>query len=163
MKVNIIVAHDQNRAIGKDNAMPWYLSKDFRRFKKITMGCPIIMGRKTFESIGKPLPGRENIVLTRNADYTAAGIRLFNDFGKMLSTLNTEKNAQCFVIGGEKIFEMALPETDKLFITEVKTKIPKADAFFPAYDPSDWKEAYRESHTKDERNDHDFDFVEYEQ
>lgn len=129
MSLTIIVAMTKERVIGYQNKIPWHLSEDLKRFKKITMGHPIIMGRKTFESIGKILPGRENIVITRNKNYNVAGITIVHDLVEALKN----KTGECFVIGGAEIYQAALPRADKLYLTLIHDQI-KGDTFFPSVD-----------------------------
>lgn len=127
MMLSIIVAMTKERVIGYQNKIPWHLSEDLKHFKKITMGHPIIMGRKTFESIGQPLPGRENIVITRNKNYNVAGITIVHDL------VEAYKTGECFVIGGAEIYKAALPQAGKLYLTLIHDKI-KGDTFFPPVD-----------------------------
>lgn len=128
MTLSIIVAMTKERVIGYQNKIPWHLSEDLKRFKKITMGHPIIMGRKTFESIGHPLPGRENIVITRNKNYNVAGITIVHDLVEALKN----KTGECFVIGGAEIYQAALPQAGKLYLTLIHEKI-KGDTYFPHF------------------------------
>ncbi len=133
MKISIIVAIDEKRGIGKNNKMPWYIREDFKRFKKITLNHPIIMGRKTFESIGKPLVDRTNIVITRNKDFEKKGIEITNSLEEAIKIAKKLKGgSEVFIIGGEQIFKQAINLADKLYITKVKGDF-KADTFFPLY------------------------------
>lgn len=129
MTLSIIVAMTKERVIGYQNKIPWHLSEDLKHFKKITMGHPIIMGRKTFESIGHPLPGRENIVITRNKNYKAVGVTIVHGLEEALKN----KTGECFVIGGAEIYKAALPQADKLYLTLIHDQI-KGDTFFPPVD-----------------------------
>mgnify|MGYP004517512721 FL=1 len=129
--ISLIVAHDENRVIGYKNDMPWHLPGDLAYFKRTTMGKPIIMGRKTFESIGRALPGRLNIVITRNEHYTADGITTFSSLQQALELAATQ-HEEVMVIGGGKIFADALPLADRLYITEIHHQFP-GDTYFPAY------------------------------
>lgn len=129
--ISLIVAHDENRVIGFNNKMPWHLPGDLQYFKEQTMGKPIIMGRKTFESIGRPLPGRRNIVITRNSDYTADGIEVVNSLEAALSLV--EDVPEVMIIGGEQIFRLALPLSDRLYITQIANTF-EGDTYFPEYD-----------------------------
>lgn len=132
--ISLIVAHDKNRVIGYENAMPWHLPGDLQYFKEMTMGKPIVMGRKTFESIGRPLPGRRNIVITRNAQYAADGIEVVNS---LKEAIELAKDAEeIMVIGGEQIFRQVLPQASRLYITLIDEEY-KGDTFFPPYD--EWK------------------------
>lgn len=154
MKIAFVVAMARNRAIGLNNQMPWYLPDELQYFKRVTMGKPVVMGRNTFESIGRPLPGRPNIVITRNADYAAAGITVVNSLAAALETaqaLLTPEQQEVMVIGGGQVFSEALPLADRLYLTVVDAE-PLADAFFPEFDRSLWHETLRESHAANEKN-----------
>lgn len=129
--ISLIVAHDENRVIGANNAMPWHLPGDLQYFKAQTMGKPMIMGRKTFESIGRPLPGRRNIVITRNKLYEAEGIELATSLEEALKLAGAVP--EIMVIGGEEIFTQALPLADRLYITQIAHQF-EGDTYFPAYD-----------------------------
>lgn len=138
MTLSIIVAMSKNRVIGYKNELPWHLPEDLKRFKKITMGHPIVMGRKTFESIGRPLPGRENIVITRNKDYQAEGITVIHDFNSILKYQNTNDQRpttedEVFIIGGAEIFKLALPNTNNVYLTLIHKEF-EGDTFFPELD-----------------------------
>ena len=137
----IIVAMDRNRAIGARGRVPWHLSADLKRFKKLTMGHPIVMGRKTYESIGKPLPGRTNIVITRQTGYDAPGCTVVHRLEDALDRVEGD----VFVIGGGEIYEQALPLAGKAYVTEVDTEAEDADAFFPELDKS-WEREGEERH-----------------
>lgn len=129
--ISLIVAHDKNRVIGYENDMPWHLPGDLQYFKKMTMGKPVLMGRKTFESIGRPLPGRRNIVITRNAHYTAEGIETAPGLEAALALVRDVE--EVMVIGGEQIFTQALPLADKLYITLIDYEFV-GDTYFPEYE-----------------------------
>ena len=132
--ISFIVAHDKNRVIGYQNGMPWHLPGELKYFKEMTMGKPIIMGRKTFESIGSPLPGRRNIVITRNAHYQAEGIDVV---GSLEEALALVKDApEIMIIGGAQIFEKAMAIADKLYVTLINHEFP-GDTYFPLYEG--WK------------------------
>lgn len=133
--ISLIVAHDENRVIGFNNKMPWHLPGDLQYFKEQTMGKPIIMGRKTFESIGRPLPGRRNIVITRNSDYTADGIEVVNSLEAALSLV--EDVPEVMIIGGEQIFRLVLPLADRLYITQIANTF-EGDTYFPEYEYDGW-------------------------
>lgn len=130
MTLSIIVAMTDERVIGKNNQLPWHLSADLKRFKKITMGHPIIMGRKTYESIGKPLPGRQNIVVSKNPEYRAEGVTVAAGLCEALAACEQDSNEQ-FVIGGAALFEAALPQAHRLYLTLIHHPF-KGDVFFPA-------------------------------
>lgn len=133
--ISLIVAHDKNRVIGYENQMPWHLPGDLKYFKETTMGKPMIMGRKTFESIGKPLPGRRNIVITRNKDYAQEGIEVATSFEEALKLAGEVE--EVMIIGGAQIFQMALPIADRLYITHIDYEF-KGDTYFPEYG-EEWK------------------------
>ena len=138
--ISMIVARSRNHVIGKDNQMPWKISADLQFFKKVTMGYPIIMGRKTWESIGRPLPGRRNIVVSRNVNYLALGAELVGSLEQALDSLKEFKRV--FVIGGQQLFNQAFPLADELFITEIELQVD-GDTYFEIPDPSDWQEIDR--------------------
>lgn len=129
--ISLIVAHDKNRVIGYENAMPWHLPGDLQYFKQVTMGKPVIMGRKTFESIGRPLPGRRNIIITRNEAYKAEGIEVVTSVEAALALV--EGTEELMIIGGEQIFTQCLPIADRLYITLINHEF-KGDTYFPAYE-----------------------------
>lgn len=155
MQKNIIAAVADNMAIGRDNELLWHISADLKYFRRVTMGCPIIMGYKTWLSIGRPLPGRRNIVITKSAFDTPDGVVQVPDVASAFAAAEeVQVNAadaqeiqataaqysagQCFIIGGAKTYERTLAQADKLYITHVHTSVPDADAFFPAIDPAVW-------------------------
>jgi dihydrofolate reductase len=160
----MIVAMGENRVIGSEGKMLWHLPTDFRRFKDLTMGHPIIMGRKTFESIGKPLPGRKNIVVTRNKDFHAEGIFTapsLSEAFRLADRMNPDDANDIFVIGGAEIYGMALSHAKRLYVTNVHGAF-KGDTFFPEILAEDWTLTSSEPHQKDEKNDFDFDFLIYD-
>ena len=132
--ISLIVALDKNRVIGLNNAMPWHLPGELQYFKETTMGKPIIMGRKTLESIGRPLPGRRNIVITRNAQYDAQGIELAHSLNEAIERAGDVE--EIMIIGGQQIFTESLPLADRLYITEIDYEF-EGDTYFPQYE--DWK------------------------
>lgn len=139
--ISMIVARSRNHVIGKDNQMPWKISADLQFFKKVTMGHPVIMGRKTWESIGRPLPGRRNIVVSRNTDLQLIGAEVVNSLDGALATLS--EFPRVFVIGGEQLFTQAFPKANRLFITEIDIDVDGGDTFFEVPNPSEWKEVER--------------------
>ena len=146
MKIALIVAMSENGTIGAKGKIPWHLSEDLRRFKQLTMGHPVLMGRKTYESIGKPLPGRTNIVLTRGAKFiTPAGVLAFASLETALDHCRHQHEASVFIIGGAEVYRQALPLAGKLFITEVHLHV-NGDTTFPEYDHKEWAEVAREDH-----------------
>ncbi|WP_221394073.1 dihydrofolate reductase [Dyadobacter sp. NIV53] len=160
MLVSIIVAVAENGVIGKDNQLIWRLPDDLKRFKKLTTSHPIIMGRKTFDSIGKPLPGRTSIVVTRNQDFKMDGIVIVHSFEEALKEAGKLDTNEVFVIGGGELYKMALSVADRLYITEVKTTI-EGDTFFRITEPGQWTESERTAHEADERHPFTFNFVDY--
>lgn len=161
----IIVAVADNGVIGRDNALPWKLSEDLRYFKRMTMGKPVIMGRKTFESIGKALPGRTNIVISRNSAFTAEGIKVTSSFGEALhlaeQAVSHDGGDEAVVIGGSAIYRAAIPLAERLYVTEVHASV-EGDALLPPIEWSEWREVSREHHNAQGANPHDFSFVRYE-
>jgi dihydrofolate reductase len=139
--ISMIVARSRNHVIGRDNQMPWKISADLQFFKKVTMGHPVIMGRKTWESIGRPLPGRRNVVVSRNANLELTGAEVVNSLDAALATLN--EFPRVFVIGGEQLFTQAFPKVDRLYITEIDIDVGGGDTFFEVPNPSEWKEVER--------------------
>ncbi|MBA3829642.1 MAG: dihydrofolate reductase [Taibaiella sp.] len=163
MIVSLIVAVAEDNAIGRNNQLPWHLPEDLKFFKRTTLGKPVIMGRKTYESLGKPLPGRVNIVLTRNNNYQLPdGVVRCNELEASLTKLEEENTEETFIIGGGKIFEEAIGLADRLFITRVATTVPGADAFFPHIDHTQWKLHHEEPHTADEKHRYAYTFQVYE-
>lgn len=156
--ISMIWAMGRNNALGCKNRMPWYLPADFAYFKRVTMGQPVIMGRKTFESLGKPLPGRTNIIITRNKDYSPEGC-IVVDSVERAKELTENKNA--FIIGGAEIYKAFLPIADKLYITEIDHDF-EADTFFPEIDYSKWKLVSSEPGVRDDRNLYDYKFLVFE-
>jgi dihydrofolate reductase len=141
MKISLIVAMASNRVIGLKNQMPWHLSADLKKFKKITMGAPILMGRKTHESIGRPLPGRTNIIISRNPEYKQPGCLVFNDIDKALEYCRDSD--EVFVIGGSDFYKSMLPLADTLYLTQIHREFP-GDTFFSEIDEDLWAEVGRE-------------------
>jgi dihydrofolate reductase len=139
--ISMIVARSRNHVIGRDNQMPWKISADLQFFKRVTMGHPVIMGRKTWESIGRPLPGRRNIVVSRNADYSPTGAELASSLDQALASLSD--SPRVFVIGGEQLFKQAFDRADRLYVTEIDIDVEGGDTFFEIPNASDWKEVER--------------------
>ncbi len=158
-RVSIVAALARNRAIGRNNSMPWRLSEDLKRFKRLTMGHAVIMGRKTFESIGSALPGRSNIVITRSRDWSPAGCVIVHSLEAALTAGGEFREA--FVIGGAEIYALALPYAQHLYMTEIERDF-EGDAFFPELDRSHWREVSRERHVSGGTDSFDYAFVEYE-
>lgn len=156
MIISLIAAMDRNRLIGNNNQLPWHLPADFAHFKSITMGKPIIMGRKTHESIGKPLPGRTNIVLSRNPDLRFDGVECVSSFKHAVALAG--KAEEIMVIGGSTIYKMLLPEADRLYFTHVDAEF-EGDAWFPEFDENQWLEKESTSLVADEKNNYSCRFV----
>ncbi|NCF16732.1 MAG: dihydrofolate reductase [Haliea sp.] len=165
MHLAIIVAAAENGLIGRNNALPWHLPGDLQYFKRVTMGKPILMGRKTFESIGRPLPGRTNVVITRNPDFSAEGIRVVESLAAALRLAEdialVDGVEELVVIGGAEIYREALPLAQRLYLTEVHASI-EGDAWLPEIDWADWREVQRERHAAEGNNPYDYSFVVYE-
>lgn len=165
MKVSLIVAAAENRCIGINNALPWYLPEDLKYFKRVTMGKPIIMGRKTFESIGKPLPGRANIVITNNKDYFHEGIKVATSLDEAIRLAESialiDGKDEVMVIGGAGIYALCLPRTDRLYYTKVHATV-NGDAFFPEVTWDAWKLVSQEDHLPSGSNPHAYSFCVYD-
>ncbi len=137
----MIVARSRNHVIGRDNQMPWKISADLQFFKRVTMGHPVVMGRKTWESIGRPLPGRRNIVVSRNAQLQLTGAEVASSLDEALDRLS--ESSRVFVIGGEQLFKQAFGKADRLYITEIEMDVEGGDTFFEVPDQASWKEIER--------------------
>lgn len=165
MKRSMIVAMSENRVIGINNKLPWYLPNDLKYFKQVTMGKPIIMGRKTFESIGKPLPGRTNIIITRNKDWQAQGVKVAHSLEQAyeLAEAIAEIDGQneLMIIGGDQIYQSSLPDIDRIYLTQVHADV-NGDAWFPEVDWSQWQELGREDYAAEGPNPYDYSFIVYE-
>ena len=157
--ITIIAAIANNHALGMDNKLIWYLPEDLKRFKRVTTGHHVIMGRKTYESLGKPLPNRVTIIITRNKNYTASNCIVVNSLKEALKKANDDENP--YILGGAEIYKLAMPIADKLDLTIVHHEF-EADAFFPKIDTSIWKEISREDFKADKLNKYDYSFVTYE-
>lgn len=163
--LSLIVAVAENGCIGVDNKLPWYLPEDLRFFKRATTGKPIVMGRNTFESLGKPLPNRTNIVITRNPGFSApAGVKIVHSLAEAIrvgeAVAHIDGGDEIVVIGGAQIYAEALPQIDRMYITEVQ-KTVAGDAFFPAWDKTQWREVAREPQFYEPAQTH-YSFVVYE-
>ena len=159
MKIAIIVAMDKQGVIGRNNGLPWRLSADLQYFRRVTMGNPIIMGRNTHESIGRPLPGRTNIVLTRQNDYQADGCVVVRDISQALAACGDAE--QAMVMGGASLYQQFLPLADQLYLTRVEAEVP-GDTWFPQWDPAQWQCVNREAHSADDSNEYDYCFEQYQ-
>jgi dihydrofolate reductase len=158
--ISFLVAMDKNRVIGKDNQLPWHLPEDLKFFKRVTMGHAIAMGRKTHESIGRILPGRENIVITRQPDYQCNGCTVFFSVEEFVKK-SSNRDEEIFVIGGAEIFKETFAHADRLYITFIDEEF-KGDTYFPEYDLSQWGLAFCEKGIRDEKNPFDFEFRIYD-
>lgn len=160
MHVSLIAALDRNFAIGKGNALPWHLPDDLKRFKALTLGKPIVMGRKTAESLGRALPKRRNLVLTRSGTVPFDGMQAVASLADAIAIASIDGDELC-VIGGGEIYALALPHATQLHLTHVETVVADADAFFPRIDAGEWREVARIAHPADAAHALAFDFVDY--
>ncbi|GAA5443092.1 IS1595 family transposase ISSsu9 [Microbulbifer sp. NBRC 101763] len=162
--IALIAAIARNGAIGKNNELPWRISGDLQFFKRTTMGKPVVMGRKTYESIGRPLPGRVNIVITRNRDWAAEGVEVVDSLESALDLAGERASlagvAELMVIGGAQVYRQALPMAARLYITEVDADV-EGDAFFPEIDDS-WVEVVRECYPASDKNEYNYALVQYD-
>lgn len=153
-RIALIWAMARNRVIGRDNSLPWRLPADMRHFRELTTGHPVLMGRNTYESLGRPLPGRTNIVITSNRHYAAQGCLVANSLNEALNLAASHArpdDPEIFVIGGEKLYAQMLPHADRLYVTLVETEI-EGDARFPDFDLTEWRETSTVTHQADEKN-----------
>ncbi|GLS25331.1 dihydrofolate reductase [Marinibactrum halimedae] len=162
MKKSIIVAMSQNGVIGIENQLPWHLPNDLKYFKKNTVGKPLIMGRRTFESIGRPLPNRLNIIVSRQSGLSIDGVHVASSLEAAfdIASKNTSADGEVMIAGGSQIYQLGLPLVDSLYVTHVHTTL-EGDAYFPNVDWSNWQESFREDHKKCEKNSFDYSFVRY--
>jgi dihydrofolate reductase len=161
MKLSLIVAVAKNGIIGHNNQLIWHLPNDLKQFKRLTTGHCIIMGRKTFKSIGKPLPNRTSIIISRNMDFQIEGCITVNSLENAISEAKKIETEEAFVIGGAEIYRLALPIVDKIYLTEVHHTY-EGDTFFPEIDKNIWQETYRENFDIDEKHSVKYSFVEME-
>ena len=155
-RLELVVARARNGVIGRGNQLPWHLPEDLRYFKRLTMGLPILMGRRTWDSIGRPLPGRHNIVLTRRRDFAPPGATAVATLEAAIEAAGAVEALR--VIGGAEVYGLCLPRAEAIFLTEVDATI-EGDVYFPALDPGEWQERAREPHAADERNACPYAFV----
>ncbi len=148
-RISLVVAMAEDRVIGVDNGLPWRLPDDLKRFKAVTLGKPVLMGRRTFESIGRPLPGRLNLVLTRNPRFHVEGVVTVTDWAAALQAAGDVP--ELMVIGGAELYSMALPVAQRIYLTDVHASV-RGDARFPPFAPQEWREIEREEHAADERH-----------
>ena len=156
--ISAIVAMAENRVIGRNNQLPWHLPADLKHFKTITTGHSILMGRKTYESIGKPLPNRRNYVITRNRQFQASGCIVVSSLEAALQQSADNKADELFIIGGTQVYQQAMPFVQRLYLTIVHD-VFEGDAFFPALEESKWEERERERHVSDEQNPYSYSFL----
>ncbi len=155
-KISAIVAMSENRVIGDNNQLPWHLPADLKYFKTLTSGHPILMGRKTHESIGRPLPNRTNIILTRNRDYQTDGCMVVTSVQDAMQQVNGSD--ELFIIGGAEIYQQLMPQIQRIYLTIVHEDF-HGDAFFPVLHAEEWREVSREEHVADDANEYDYSFV----
>ncbi|RAS71932.1 type 3 dihydrofolate reductase [Priestia endophytica] len=158
--ISFIVAMDDNNLIGKDNALPWHLPADLAYFKKVTTNHTIVMGRKTYESIGRPLPNRKNVVLTHSTSFQEEGVTVIHSLDELKEMAN-RSNEELFIIGGARLYEQLLPVADRLYVTHIRATFD-GDTHFPVFSKEEWKIIDSEEHKKDEKNACDYEFVVYE-
>ena len=155
MRISFIVAKSENNVIGRDNDLPWHLKDDLQNFKKVTMGHHILMGRKTFESIGKALPGRMSLVISNEPRANSESILWFNSIFRAIKQAERNGESELFIIGGEKIFRSSLSLIDRIYLTEVQAVVP-GNVYFPALSLKNWKKISQQSFSKSEKNEFDF-------
>jgi dihydrofolate reductase len=158
--ISFVVAMDENRVIGKNNQLPWHLPEDLKFFKKVTMGHPIAMGRKTHESIGRILPGRENIIITRNSGYHCEGCTVLYSIQEFVEYCQA-RDDEFFVIGGAEIFKETFPNVDRLYLTRIHEEFD-GDTHFPEFDLNKWRLVSKEKGIQDEKNPYDYEFCIYD-
>lgn len=159
--LSLIVAMDKNRVIGLDNEMPWHLPNDLRYFKERTTGHTIIMGRKTFDSLGRVLPNRKHIVLTRSKRDFPEGVEVIHKIDDIFQYVKENQDEEIFIIGGGELFKLMLPHVDKMYITEIDEEFA-GDVYFPFFEEAEWKLISKKKGPKDERNPHDYYHLVYE-
>ncbi len=162
--ISLIAAIGKNNELGKNNTLVWSMPTDLKYFREKTSGHPVIMGRKTFESIGHPMPNRQNIIITRDKSYLRHGVDVVHSLEEALNLARVplDKNEEIFIIGGQEIFKKAMPIADRLYITHIDAEDKDANVFFPEIIPVVWNEISREEHKKDEENPFDYTFSVYE-
>ncbi|WP_090365630.1 type 3 dihydrofolate reductase [Ferrimonas sediminum] len=156
MRISMIACMAADRVIGKDNQMPWHLPADLKHFKAVTMGKPVVMGRRTYESIGRPLPGRHNVVISRRPDYRPDGVSVVASIDAALALLAAEE--EVMIIGGGQLYSSLMARADRLYLTLAQMQV-EGDTRFPEYHPEAWREVERQVHPADERNSCDLHFV----
>ena len=159
--ISAVVAMAENRVIGKNNQLPWHLPADLKHFKNITTGHPILMGRKTYESIGKPLPNRTNIVITRDQSYKAPGCEVVSSLEEAIALAATHQSQEIFIIGGAEVYRQLLPRIQRIYLTVVHHTF-EGDVYFPELKMNEWHEVEHESHQPDEKNAYTYSFLKLE-
>ena len=157
----LVAALDRNHAIGRDNDLPWRLPADLRRFKALTLGKPVLMGRKTAQSLGRALPGRRNLVLTRSGQVPFAGMEAVASLEEATRLAGADGAAELCVIGGAEVYALCLPRATRMHLTHVDAAVAGADAFFPRFEPAEWRVTARESHPADAKHAFAFEFADY--
>ncbi|HSC47928.1 MAG TPA: dihydrofolate reductase [Gammaproteobacteria bacterium] len=160
MIVSLIVAVGRRNEIGKDGVMPWHLPADLKHFKATTLGKPVLMGRKTLVAIGHPLPGRRNLVLTRDPAFSAAGCERVGSLDEALA--RAAPLAELMVIGGGEVYRLAWPRADRVYLTRIQAEVDGADTFFPPLSDTEWRQVSRDDHTSNAKNPYDYSFLVYE-
>jgi dihydrofolate reductase len=160
MILSIIVAKTKNNVIGLNNGLPWKLSDDLKSFKKITAGHPVIMGRKTYDSLGKPLKDRTNIIVTRQKDFEAEGVKVVYSLDEAIRFARTLNNDEAFIIGGAQLIDQSISMVDKIYLTEIDAVV-EGDTFLDTIHPEDWNVLSEHKYFKSEKNDYDFSIIEY--
>lgn len=161
VQLTLIAALDRCRAIGRGNALPWHLPDDLKRFKALTLGKPLLMGRKTAESLGRALPGRRNLVLTRSGRVPFAGMEAVASLDAAVAIAHADGADELCVIGGGELYALCLPHAKRMHLTHVDTVVEDADAFFPQFAPAEWRATKREPHAVDARHACAFEFADY--
>lgn len=161
MRISLIAAASENNVIGRDGGLPWSLPDDLRYFKEKTLGHPVITGRKNYASIGRPLPGRTNIIVTRDAHFSAEGCRVVHSLEDAVEVAKQEDPEEIFVMGGGEIYALALPMADRVYLTRVHAEID-GDTYFPELDSEQWAEVSTEEHVADDRHAYDFTILVYD-
>jgi dihydrofolate reductase len=162
MHLSVIAALDRHGAIGRGNALPWHLPADLKRFKALTLGKPILMGRRTAESLGRALPGRINLVLTRSGQVPFEGMHAVGSIDEARRIAEAGGATELSVIGGGEVYALCLPHAVRMHLTHVDTVVEDADAFFPRFEPAAWRATAREAHPADAKHAFAFEFVDYE-
>ena len=162
VELALIAALDRNGAIGRDNGLPWRLPDDLKRFKALTLGKPVLMGRRTAQSLGRALPGRRNLVLTRSGAVPFEGMQAVATVAQAVAIAADDGASQLCVIGGGEVYALCLPDATRMHLTHVDLTVEGADAFFPSFDPPQWDVVARETHVTDARHASAFEFVEYQ-